>query len=386
MTSTTLQISCSKLSQPGHPHAASVSHCRRAGWLAAACLLLSACTLAPTQPGLSGGNINGAVARAAQANKPLAPQLIIADLVSALSFVLPPLRTTLQVNIARTDKLGQNFIAAIAEAGYGIQWVKGDEGAHFFIYAVSQKKPAGKPAQSVYRISVGSIDIERAYSFGDDDAVVPVSALELGGSRAEVVLDDSRFYSSEALANNGALPDDVSQVTYMAAMQTDDHRAPAISLITSELVKQISDSATDGLNYQALNSSRVEVDNLYFTERSNFGSVFDNYERVLRQVIPFGDDSLRLGTTSKQLVNNVLQSYRESTDVLGVVGCSNGKTRLDIGNEGLALGRAGRVTDELLSMGVPRTDILDEGCWSPQTAGERFPSRGVVLELWREKT
>ena len=114
-----------------------------------------------------------------------------------------------------------------------------------------------------------------------------------------------------------------------------------------------------------------------------FGNVDDTHRRVDRQVIVFADDSMVLGDDNREMLAEFVATRVRESDVVGLVGCSNGPTALDIGNEGLALGRAARVADELVARGVPREQVRDEGCWGPASVGDRFPGRGVVLELWR---
>ena len=92
-----------------------------------------------------------------------------------------------------------------------------------------------------------------------------------------------------------------------------------------------------------------------------------------------------LGSRNKSLIDQLVENVLGEEDIVSLVGCSNGPTALEIGNEGLALGRAKRVTEALLARGVSREKVLDEGCWAPVAEAEdRFPSRGVVLELWRK--
>ena len=176
----------------------------------------------------------------------------------------------------------------------------------------------------------------------------------------------------------------LSDALYVASMSLDE-QAPVISLITPELVNRVSTQGTNGPSMQALNSSKIEVNNLFYNNQSTFASILDDYQRVQRQIIIFGNDSMILGDTNKQLIDQFVETRFRPGDVISLVGCSNGPTVLDIGNEGLALGRARRVTEALLARGVARDRILDEGCWAPTSVGDRFPGRGVVMELWRSK-
>ena len=162
---------------------------------------------------------------------------------------------------------------------------------------------------------------------------------------------------------------------------------PLISLVTEDVVRGVTARATRSrgrsvATRSAVNSNRVEVANLFFG-RSAFDALRADREPVARDVVLFGDDSLRLGPDGKRQIARFVEDYRPDTDLIGLVGCSNGPTKLAIGNEGLALGRSARVTDELVALGVERSRILDEGCWAGRSAKGRFPSRGVVIELLR---
>jgi len=81
----------------------------------------------------------------------------------------------------------------------------------------------------------------------------------------------------------------------------------------------------------------------------------------------------------------VLQRFSTNTDLVGIVGCSNGATNLAKGNEGLALGRAQGIAEEFYTAGLKRDKVFNEGCWSPKAGAPGFPDRGVVIDLWRRK-
>jgi len=116
---------------------------------------------------------------------------------------------------------------------------------------------------------------------------------------------------------------------------------------------------------------------------SNFEATLNDFSLVRETILTFGDDSLRLGDLNKTRVQQFVELFAEESDVFSIIGCSHGPTRRDFGQQGLALGRAKRVRDELLFSGVPKERILDEGCWAEESFDERFPRRGVVLSLLR---
>jgi hypothetical protein len=167
----------------------------------------------------------------ASSEQHLAPALIIKDLIAALGFALPPLRTTIQINVGSSDVVGQNFVVAMAKAGYGIQWVIGDEGSHFFSYSIREKSTSGHTGNSEqFRVSIGSIAVERSYALSTNGEVIPDSALILRGSRANVALNDVHFATAQPLSI------DVSQVSYMDAVPMDDS-APELTLLADDLAR-----------------------------------------------------------------------------------------------------------------------------------------------------
>jgi len=102
--------------------------------------------------------------------------------------------------------------------------------------------------------------------------------------------------------------------------------------------------------------------------------------------IIFDNDSLDLKPKGREQITKLMKFYEPETDVFRLIGCSIGPTKIDGGNELLALGRSERVAKELVDRQVQLESIFDEGCWSP-TAGETdkvYPPRAVVVELQRK--
>ena len=303
-------------------------------------------------------------------------QTILDDMTDIVTQLFEPIDTTLQVNYANNDPLLQYFIDQLVNSGYGIQRVSADQGANYVSYRRDLSKADGTSMIN-YRVFVGAVEIARDYSVPRMNIVAPASVFRLSGTRESVTVNDRP--SGRKIVTDPSL----SQAQYFASLQLDE-QAPVISLITPQLVERVSARSADGPSLQALNSSKIEVNNLFYGGGSTFSSLLDNYQRVHKQVIVFGNDSMVLGDTNKSLIDQLVDSKFRNGDIISLVGCSNGATSLDIGNEGLALGRAKRVTEALLNRGIAREYVLDEGCWAPVSAGDAFPSRGVVLELWRE--
>ena len=306
-----------------------------------------------------------------------ADQIMIDDLVFVLIQVLDPLSSTVQVG-PTNDLLGREFTRVLGEEGYGIQRVGADQGANFVTYS-RKLEPSVSGGSGVHlSLIIGDLELSRRYHLQDNNTVRPDSVFKLAGTRKKVAMDDGRFSSSDEVNPT------IERVHYVAA-EPILGGIPTISLITDTVVQRVVEAATAGPSYEALNSSKLEVSNLFYGGESTFGSVRDSYQRIGKDVVVFTNDSMRLGQVGKEQIAVFLNAFNETTDIINLVGCSNGPTNLGIGNEGLALGRAKRVTEEFISLGVARAKILDEGCWAPVSAGERYPGRAVVVELWRSK-
>ncbi|MBX2882262.1 MAG: hypothetical protein KTR32_20105 [Granulosicoccus sp.] len=309
---------------------------------------------------------------------------IILDHLSIIAQVFDPVSTTMQVTNNDNDARLRLFTSLLAAEGYGIQRVSADQGANYFSYSRKEMDDEG-PDLIEFVTRIGTVEITRQYSH-PSGSVVPASRFRLSGTRTPVQVDQAQ------IENVRIADTTLSTVSYIASMGLDE-QAPIISLVTPEVVSQITEQSTGTPSIpaadpteptrQALNSSRVEVNNLFYADTSTFSSILSDFEKVKKMTVIFGNDSLVLGDTNKTLIGKFVDTNIRDGDIITLVGCSNGQTALEMGNEGLALGRARRVTEELMASGLSRDRILDEGCWAPVSAGEKFPARGVVIELWR---
>ncbi len=346
--------------------------------LSATCLFLA--TLSMTGCSVPNGNAGNDAAVAASSSRAdiitISQKAMFDDLSGIVTQIFEPLRTTLQINRDDTDPKMSHLVAELAGKGFGIQRVSADQGANYLSYSF---RDGDTEEQVRATIVIGAVEISRDYRKLRGNSITPTSVVRLSGSRSPIVVSDSN--SRRFKVEDPALAD----VQYVASLDLDE-ASPIISLITPEVVSNVSRKAADGPSLQALNSSKVEVNNLFYGNDSTFASILDDYQRIDQQIIIFGNDSMVLGDTNKQLIEQFVDAKMKDNDLISLVGCSNGPTALEIGNEGLALGRAQRVTQALLARGVARDKVLDEGCWAPTNAGDRFPSRGVVMELWRSNT
>lgn len=308
---------------------------------------------------------------------PSVDRTIVRDLAAVISQIYDPLSTTLQVNSIDTDETLNHFVTVLAKKGFGIQRVSADQGANFVSYSRSKEKLNNQPHVN-FSVSVGAVSIARKYQLMADNSVSPASTVRLSGTRAPVAVNDA------ASRNIKVSDPSLSTVVYVSTLDLDS-QAPMISLITPEIVSSIAGQGAGQTSLQALNSNKVEVNNLFYAEQSTFASVLEDYSKIYKYVVVFGNDSMVLGNSNKSIIDQLVENVVREDDIVSLVGCSNGPTALEIGNEGLALGRASRVTEALMSRGISRENILDEGCWAPVLEEQdRFPNRGVVLELWRK--
>lgn len=307
---------------------------------------------------------------------PSVDKTMIQDLAGVVAQIYDPLTTTLQISATESDQTLNHFVAVLAQKGFGVQRVSADQGANLVSYTRSQEKLNSR-SNVDFSVAVGAVSVARKYQLMDNNVVAPASTFKLSGTRAPVTINDTA--SSRLQIKDRGL----SKAQYVASLSLDE-QAPVISLITPQIVNNIAAESANGTSLQALNSSKVEVNNLFYADQSTFSSLLDDYSKIYKYVVVFGNDSMVLGKRNKSLVDQLVESVFIEGDIVSLIGCSNGPTALEMGNEGLALGRARRVTEALMARGVPRDSILNEGCWAPVLEQQdRFPNRGVVLELWR---
>jgi len=342
-------------------------------------LSLSACASTTQGPSIN-GNSSGAQSstnaellvtpRAGAETTPRSvDDVALDDLTRALVQYRNPITTTLQAGLNLADIDDSGLLALLAKHGYGLQLVDADQGANLLSHEVDTQG-SGDSEVARHTLRVGRLELEREYTRVNGQAR-PAGPLSVAGSRRRIVLDDSRFGDSVAKDRL------ISRIAFSASSDVEPGDTPRISLLQLPL------AASDGNNTIGTNASGLEVSNAFFGD-DNFGSILNDYDKLETVNVIFPNDSMRLGNIGRLKIDVFLGDFEEDSDLIRVVGCSNGHTNAPLGNQGLALGRAERVTQELLARGVTREHILDEGCWAPTSAGDRFPSRGVVLEMYRE--
>ena len=124
-------------------------------------------------------------------------------------------------------------------------------------------------------------------------------------------------------------------------------------------------------------SERVKM-NMMRRGDSGGDRVFEQYRVVSQVILDFPNDSAVLGKANKNTIYKNASLFDPETDVMSIVGCSHGKTKITNGNAFLSTSRANRVKEELIFANIPPHLIVDEGCWS-DTPEEGHPGKGVIL-------
>jgi hypothetical protein len=292
-------------------------------------------------------------------------ELIADNLVNSLSQFphLNPLMATVQM-MEPNSAFDRQVESVLGERGFKLERIKDEEG-------INQVKPEIKRVstasgdQQLYVLAIGTVSVERAYDVVADKTV-PVSEQVIRGTRErKVTLNDDIFEAPNS--------------TY-TAVAFKPYEGPQIEDMLAPPTRQEKSNS-----WWKRERPTVIKKNMYETMTSNYQDVFVGYEDVDQSILVFPNDSLRLGDTNKEIIEDYVSKMDPETDVLSVIGCSHGNTEISNGNSLLALGRANRVKEAFLFSGLEHDKILDEGCWAPQTFDEVMPRRGVVLTLKRQK-
>ena len=363
----------------------------RAAALALAVAALAGCALRAPAPDAS-------PVADAQASVTESERRVAADLVGVLSRVdaVAPRRVDgVRVTIQRDEpEFGRALEAALREAGYDVAASGGpstSEGSLVAGYAVQRDARADEPV-ATYTVALADVQARRAWSLpaGEDADTgwAPAGPLFVRGADPGALEPPTPSSGPTAAdGTSGAVPAPTRTRTAIPILPPSDP-TPADPAPASAPERIAIDPATGspvygGVTRGVLGGPALPTErNVMDLGGSNFASLFVDYADVVERILVFPNDSERLGPDNKSIVAGVAERFDPESDVFSIVGCSLGPTSLPNGNERLALGRANRVKEELVQVGVPSERIVDEGCWAGDSS-ERFPSRGVVLTLRR---
>lgn len=279
----------------------------------------------------------------------------------------PMSSSTVKVTAPDSDFEYQVY-AQMTHRGYVLETVAEEPDEDTVDAMVQVENDSASELARLYVVTVGDISAERRYTL-QGDHVAPASEMIIRGAENGVAaLNDKEVF--------GAVDDSLTAVVF----ETKDP-VTIDAILQPAAVESDSDVPTERKLEQLVRR------NIFDTQESNFGDVFVDYDDVQRITLVFPDDSMRLGETNKEIIQQYKSMMNPQTDVLSVIGCSLGPTEINNGNAVLALGRASRVKEALMFSGVQPDKVLDEGCWAPQDAAENLmPDRGVVLTLKRAKS
>lgn len=298
--------------------------------------------------------------------------LVVRDFLYAMAQIHQPIGSTLQIG-KPTTAFGIELENGFREVGYGMQRVKADQGPMFMTYGVSSQSSSSGQSTSVYKVFIGDIGLERIYVDVEGGGIAPAGPMKIYGTEKPVKLNEDIF------------PGQSLEVVYQLGSEV-DFDSNAITVIDENIMQAITKLKTQNIpSYKSLNSQNQEIENLFRRGTSNFESIDTDFRVVRKEIIIFPNDSLLLLNKGRDQIDKVVKFYREDSDVIRLIGCSNGPTDYEGGNEGLALGRSERIAKELISRNIAKEAILDEGCWAGE-ASEQYPARGVVVELQRRNS
>ena len=328
---------------------------------------------------------------------------MLRNLISVVPQILEPFNTTIQFNEAESQDI-LPAVLVLVKLGYGLQRVDADQGKYYLdIKDISLERDDAN-RETRLRVSLGDIELTRSYRivnrheflansetsnsnaqlvWREDQTIVPASPMLLAGTRLPVKVDGFELDpDSTASGNDLTLTPSSAQYTAAAPIKGG---IPSIALITDDLIQQVAQNSFPSAGLPDLSVDTFTLENMAHVFDDAFASLSDNYTRIRRESVIFPNDSQVLGRSGKLVVKKVIGQFSENSDLVGIVGCSNGNTSLAIGNEGLALGRAKRIAEEFYSAGLSRDRVFNEGCWGPDAGTPGFPNRGVVIDLWRRK-
>lgn len=283
------------------------------------------------------------------------------------------------------------FRAAVTQSGYATRTVQDSNVSHFVSFSVTSVTDVGSLQTFTYDVSVGEVDFRRAYRSLEDGGIAPVSTMLVRGADiSHIVSNDSIFEPRYNNSDTHSIARENTRLDTGFDSPLQEKRQPAqlIPPINKEVVEpllnaQDTQNAEPAIAVDDTQFSLVRKANIADTGSSNYESLLLDKQDIAEQTLIFGDDSYVLGNQNKNLLSKVMSDFNPETDVVSVVGCSTGTTKIENGNAALAIGRANRVKEALLYNGIPHDKIYDEGCWSPNANSTSFPNRGVVITIKR---
>ncbi|MBX2835346.1 MAG: hypothetical protein KTR35_00745 [Gammaproteobacteria bacterium] len=281
-------------------------------------------------------------------------RLVATNLVSVLVQIpeMQPGVTTAQVAKPR-NTFGHSVIRALEDAGFGLQLVSADQGNAYVSYG---RRSADTDLGLVtdYLISVNDLQLSREYRLVEDN-VYPTSLMKISGTRylSDLEVDDSIFKeqggTNDVFISGLTDPDSQSQTLAVQEVRVNDYD----ELPDSQKTPQSQVLARARQRYFEADTQRHRPD-------------LSALKKYRRSVLVFENQSEHImGDANKDAIRLMVREFRPQ-DVYVIKAC------IDVdGKNDLALARAVRVEEELLSHGIPARSAFIAPC---ARASYRHPS------------
>lgn len=297
-------------------------------------------------------------------------KLISTDLVAVLLQLpeMAPFYTTIQTP-QRSDSLGKALIEALENSGYGIQFVTGDQGMNPLDYQINRvESESGRAIE--YAIRVGDVELKRLYNL-KGSTIYPEGPILVKGVKAINVI-----VNSDMFLRQGDIPGFTSGVAFFD--ESGDVLSIQASETSSRLAKTKIDDSFNQSRYLILARAAIYTGDRIRSEKSEWGEFTRDYDALKKIHIRFTPASFNLGDHNKIGVQRLLEQFDSTNDLFHITGCVHGRTLMFDGTESKALTRQLRVKEELLTNGIPISNIREEGCFSDEFEDEWEPNMVIL--------
>ena len=269
--------------------------------------------------------------------------LVASNLVSVLLQIpeLQPMSVSLQVARPSTA-FGNVLIRVLEDAGFALQLVQDDQGAHYVSYGRRFSETDSGPVTD-FSVSIGDIQLIREF-VEKPNGIFPASLMTIRGT---AYIEDIQVPDTIFKEQGGEREAD----SFVSGARSED--------ATSAEITQVNVNAFDRLpvEKQTTRSKVIAEARQHYFDADRISPELSNFDRHRRTVLVFDDtDSLFLGSANKTSTRLLAREYNDG-DLLVVKACSD----VDGTNE-KAHTRAIRVEEEFIGYGVPQSSVYLAPC------------------------
>ena len=309
--------------------------------------------------------------------------LVARDFVSALARLrgFSPQGTTVQLRPATTT-FAESLELELRKAGFGMQGVPEDGEGPLLVTYEADRYDSDDAGESVgYRVRVGGVELGREYELRAG-RVFPATALSVRGVEIDAAPLDGSIFDRRVPGGGPIVPVPLSDGEIDPA-RTETTRDSVTDAADARVAVESSAIAAPDGEVAALHSlgsgaTSGATRNYLELGESNYAHLFEQLVVEEREVLVFPYDSMRLGVDNKRALARMIEGFDPETDVMSVIGCSHGKSSIPNGTQYLATGRANRVKEEFIYLGLDPSSVLEEGCWAGSDQQD-LPARGVIV-------